>query len=82
MKEKAKALLKWFVVFVFCFAVIYFVVFLGGWKLLESGDPILIEAGIALILSVFVYAFYEVTSKLDGRIKELEEKIKRLEDKS
>ena len=82
MKEKAKMFLRWLVTFVLCFVIIYLVVFLGGWKLLESGDPILTEAGIALILSVFVYAINEVTTKLYGRIKDLEERIKRLEDKS
>ena len=66
--------------FIVCFVVIYLIVFFGGWKLFESGDPIMIEIGIALILSVFVFVISEVVTGLEKRIKSLEEKIKELEE--
>ena len=43
MKDKIKLLLRWVGIFLLCLIVIYLFVFFGGWKLFESGDPILIE---------------------------------------
>lgn len=80
MKSYLKNLLKWAAWFIVCFVVIYLIVFFGGWKLFESGDPIMIEIGIALILSVFVFVISEVVTGLEKRIKSLEEKIKELEE--
>ena len=77
MKRKLKSFGIWAVTFLLCFAVIYLIVFIGGWKLFESADPILIEIGAALILSVFVFAFVRVINELENRIKTLE---KRLDD--
>ena len=79
MKGTLKILLKWAVWFAICFVIIYLIAFFGGWKLFESGDPILIEIGLALILSVFVSIINEVVTGLEKRIKRLEEKIKELE---
>lgn len=55
MKKKAKMLLRWLGAFILCFLAIYLIVFLGGWKLFESGDPILMEIGAALVLSIFFF---------------------------
>ncbi len=81
MKGTLKILIKWAVWFVVCFAVIYLIVLFGGWKLFESGDPIMLEIGLALILSVFVTIINEVVTGLEKRIKCLEEKIEKLEQK-
>ena len=81
MKNKLKSFLRWLAVFAICFTVIYLTVFFGGWKLFESGDPILIEVGVALVLSFFVFAFNEVTTNLEKKIRLLEERIKELESK-
>ena len=81
MKDKIKLLLRWFGMFLFCFIVIYLYVFSGGWKLFESGDPILIEVGVAFVLSIFVFAYNEVVMGLDKRVKTLEERINELEKK-
>lgn len=81
MKEKFKTMLRWFAWFAVCFLVIYLVVFFGGWKLFESGDPILMEVGAALILSIFIFVFNETVTKLDKKVKTLEERIKKLEEK-
>lgn len=82
MKNKMKLLLKWLGIFILCFIVIYLVVFFGGAKLFESGDPILIEIGVALVLSIFVFAINEVVTNLDKRVKYLEERLNKLENKS
>ena len=81
MKNKIKTFLRWLAMFLLCFIVIYLFVFLGGWKLFESGDPILIEVGIAFILSFFVFIISEVVTGLGKRVKSLEERIKKLENK-
>ena len=81
MKAKLKSILKYLVVFFLCFIVIYLVVFLGGWKLFESNDPILIELGAALILSIFINAINEVLIKQENKIKSLEQRLSQLENK-
>lgn len=75
MKEKIKILLRWAVVFLLCFVLIYLFVFFGGWKLFESGDPIMVEIGVALVLSFFVFVFGEIVSGLEKRVKSLEERL-------
>ncbi len=80
MKKKAKMLLRWLGAFILCFLAIYLIVFLGGWKLFESGDPILMEIGAALVLSIFFFAINEVLTMHEKKIKDLEEHIKKLED--
>lgn len=82
MKNTIKVLLKWLAWFVICFVVIYVAVFFGGWKLFESKDPILIEIGCALVLSVFLTIINEVVTGLEKRIAALEERMKDLERSS
>ncbi len=81
MKDKIKLLLKWAGIFVLCFVVIYLFVFFGGWKLFESGNPILIEIGVALVLSFFLFIFNEIVIGLEKRVKSLEERLNELESK-
>ena len=82
MRDKLKSLLRWFFIFILCFILIYVIIFVGGWKLFESGDPILIEMGVALVLSIFFHIFIEIAVKLEERIKSLEERIAQLESES
>ena len=79
MKSKLKLLLLWLAVFAACFAIIYLIVLFGGAKLFESGDPILIELGAALILSVFVSVILHAMEKQSKRIDALETRIQTLE---
>lgn len=80
-KDKLKILLRWAVVFVSCFLIIYLIMLVAGWKLFESGDPILMEVGAALVISVFVSSFIEAIIILEKRVKALEEHITELEDR-
>ena len=81
MKNKLKTLLKFAIIYAVCFIVIYLVVFSGGWKLFESGDPILIELGVALIASIFIFPINETLNNLIKKIKSLEKRIESLENK-
>ena len=81
MKDKLKLLLKWAGTFLLCFVWIYLFVFFGGWKLFESGAPLLIEVGVAFVLSFFVFVINEVVMGLEKRVKTLEERINELEKK-
>ena len=79
MKKYLKFLLKWAAMFAACFAVIWLIVFIGGWKLFESRDVVLVELGFALILSVFLSAIAETVTALNKRVEKLEERIAELE---
>lgn len=81
MKNKMKMLLKFAGIFALCFVVIYLIMFFWGWKLIETGDPILMEVVCAVILSVFLCAFGEAVSALEKRVKSLEERLDKLENK-
>ena len=81
MKKKIKIFLSWLATFFLCFLIIYLFIFLGGWKLFESNDPILIEIGVAFVLSFFVFIINEVVTSLEKRVKVLEERIYILENK-
>ena len=81
VKEKCKILLRWVAIFLLCLIFIYLFVFFGGWKLFESGDPILIEIGVALVLSFFVFVFGEIVTGLEKRVKSLEERLNKFEEK-
>ena len=80
VKNKFLTLLRWAGIFLLCFAVVYLTVFFGGWKLFESRDPLLIEIGVALILSIFVFAFNETVTKLEKKIEALEKRIDEMEN--
>ena len=79
MKSKLKFFLRYLAVFAACCVIIYLFVFFGGAKLFESGDPILIELGAALILSVFVSVILHAMEAQSKRIDALEARIQTLE---
>ena len=81
MKNKLGFLLRWAIIFIICFLIIYLFIFIGGWKFFESNDPILIEIGVSLVISIFAFSLYEIVTKLEKRITLLEERINELEDK-
>ena len=81
MKEKTLIFLRWICSFIGCYIVIYSIVFVGGWKLFDSNDRILIEIGASLILSVFVFVILEVMQMLYKRIEKLEKQIEELKNR-
>ena len=81
MKEKIKPLLRFIATFVITFFVVYLFVFFGGWKLFESGDPILIIVGVAFVLSFFIFFFMEIILAFEKKIERLEARIDELEKK-
>lgn len=80
-KKKLKMLLHWLVSTLICFVLIYLFVFFGGWKLVESGDPILLELAAAIAMGFIFWIVYEVTRGMEEKMKELEKRIAELEKK-
>lgn len=80
--RKMMMLLHLFISVCVSFGLIYLFVFFGGWKLLESGDPILMEIAAALIIGFVFWIMFEVTKSYEAKLKELERRIEVLEGKS
>jgi len=76
-----KYILHWLIATVVSFAVIYLFVFFGGWKLLESGDVVVLEFVAALALGTILWIFFEVTKEMENKIRQLEDRISQLEKK-
>ena len=79
MKQKLKLYLRWFISILFSFVCIYLFIFVGGWKLLESGDPIRMELAAAIVVGTILFVVNEVTTAQDRKIKDLEERVAKLE---
>ena len=83
MKKGLQYLLRLLLCAVLCFVVVWLIVFAGGWKLWESGDPILMEILAALILGVLLCGtlcgFEEMWQAQRRRIEELEARVAELE---
>ena len=79
MKQKLKLYLRWFLSILFSFVCIYLFIFFGGWKLVESGDPIRIELAVAIIVGTILWVMNEVAKAQDKKIKDLEQRITELE---
>lgn len=82
MKNRHKMCLHWLVSTVICFILIYLFIFFGGWKLAESGDPILLEILAAIAMGSVFWILYEVASDQNRKIQELEKRIAALESRS
>ena len=85
MKDKLKLILHWIFCVVISFVLIYLFVFVGGWKLFESGDVVLIEIGVAFVVGTILYLVFESTRVMEKdysfKISELEKRIEELEKK-
>ena len=79
MKQKLKPYLRWFISILFSFVCIYLFIFFGGWKLMESGDPIKMELAAALVVGTILFLVNEVTTAQDKKIKDLEQRLTELE---
>ena len=79
MKKKLKLYLRWFISILFSFVCIYLFIFVGGWKLLESGDPIRMELAAAIVVGTILFVMNEVATAQDKKIKDLEQRVAELE---
>ena len=79
MKKKLKLYLRWFISILFSFVCIYLFIFFGGWKLVESGDPIRMELAAAIVVGTILFIVNEVTTAQDKKIKDLEQRLTELE---
>lgn len=75
---KIKMLLHLLICIFISFVCIYLFVFVGGWRLFEAGNPILLEAA-AIGVGFIIWIIYEFSLYTDSRIKELEKRILELE---
>ena len=83
MKEKnLKYLLHLLVCIAASFACIYLFVFAGGWKLIESGDILLIEIAVSIVVGIIFFVIYEFSRlirsdyiNLKNQIDELQKQI-------
>lgn len=74
-----KMLFHLFASVVISFVLIYLFVFFGGWKLLESGDPILLEIVAAVAMGFIFWVMFEIATSLEAKVAELEQRIAALE---
>ena len=79
--RKTKMLLHWLVCTVVSFLCIYLFIFAGGWRLVESGDVILIEIAVSIIIGFVIWIIFELTRFYDLKIETLEKHIEELENK-
>ena len=78
-QNRCKMLLHWLISTLVCFILIYAFIFLGGWKLAMSGDPIQLEFLAAVAMGFIFWIMYEITCAQNKKIAELEERITALE---
>lgn len=79
--KSLKVLLHFLLCFLSSFAAIYAFVFLGGWRLFEGGDPILLEIAAALGAAFLLLIIFEITSAVQSRMRELEKRITEIENR-
>lgn len=79
--QKIKMILRLLVCTVVSFICIYLLVFCGGWKFLESGDPILLEIAVSIIVGIIIWIIFGFSRYYDCKLKALEERIEKLEKK-
>ena len=80
--KNLKYLLHLLVCIAVSFACIYLFVFAGGWRLIESGDILLIEIAVSIVVGIIFFVIYEFSRfirsdyvKLQNRIDELQKQI-------
>ena len=81
-KETLFSLLRLVICLAATFVFIYLIVLLWGWNLFESGDPILTEIGVSVIIGAVVFIFNEICLSLHKRVENLEKRLEKLEDRN
>ncbi len=82
MKNKIKNLLAWLLSIIISFIFIFLFMFFFGSKLFESGDVILQEVGVSIVIGSLVFLNIKINEANLDKIKELEKRVKELENKN
>ena len=87
-KQPIKVALRMLLCWIISFVVIYLLVFFGGWKLIESGNPILMEIAVSFIVGILLGIIVELSkycetefNKMASQIRKLESQIEELSKK-
>ena len=78
-KQAIKIALRMMLCIVISFVFIYLLVFFGGWKLIESGNPILIEIAISIVVGILLGIIVEFSRYCETRFNQMSTKIQELE---
>ena len=78
MKNTIKNLLVLLLSIIISFIFIYLFIFFGGSKLFESGDVILKELGVSIIIGTLVFWIIKINKTSYEKIKELEKRVEEL----
>ena len=78
---RTQLLLRWLACFAVSFLVVYLLAFATGNQLFESSNSALIGASVSLVLASLTFGANERSRAKDAKIKELEERIAKLEGK-
>ena len=82
MKTKIKNLLAWLSSIIISFIFIFLFIFFFGSKLFESGDVILQEVGVSIVIGSLVFLNIKINETNLDKIKELEKRVEELENKN
>ena len=87
-KQKIQMILRMLICIVISFVFIYLMVFFGGWKLIESGNPIFIEIAVSIIVGILLDIIVELSKHFEAKfdnmtaqIQELETRVEKLSEK-
>ena len=75
MKNTIKNLLALLLSIIISFIFIYLFIFFGGSKLFESGDVILKELGVSIIIGTLVFWIIKINKTSYEKIEELEKRV-------
>lgn len=79
MKIKFKKLFCLLICILVSFICIYLLVFSGGWKLIESGNIVLIEVAVSVVVGTIVFIICENWRDHECKIKNLQNQIDQLQ---
>jgi len=77
-KSSFKMVLRMLLCVAISFVVIYMLVFFGGWRLIESGDVILIEIAVSVIVGILLWIIVEVEKHFEGKVAALTSEVEGL----
>ncbi len=82
MKNSIKDILVLLLSIIISFILIYLFIFFGGSKLFESGDVILQEVGVSIVIGALVFWIIKINKTNYDKIEELKKRVEELENKN